>query len=421
MTMTLRYGRLSAVVGAATLALAGGSAPASAQDTDRLYGEVRTTSGEYYEGYIRWDRNEAGWWDLLDGSKALDADMLAWMSDLGPDERRDRSIEFLGVRVSWNDDDVPSSAQSGIRFGHIRTLRSLGDGEVLLTLRSGEEVELFGGATDLGTSNRGIEIEDSARGLIELRWRDLDRIEFRTVPAGAVAASTARLFGTARDRWGNRYTGFVSWDMDETLASDILDGEERGRDREVVFERIREIERLGSRGARVVLTDGAEMVLSGSNDVDSGHRGVQISDPALGQVDIPWRSFESIRFETVPDGLGGAETFDGGRRLVGTIETEDGERFTGTILWDGDEAWSWEILDGSWRGIEYDIEFGQIAAIVKRSSRSAEVTLVDGRTFELEGSNDVDRDNKGIVVEMDDGEAVLIDWDRFREVSFRNR
>ncbi len=44
------------------------------------------------------------------------------------------------------------------------------------------------------------------------------------------------------------------------------------------------------------------------------------------------------------------------------------------------------------------------------------MTLLDGRTFELEGSNDVDRDNKGIFVEQDDGSMVLVRWDDFDQM-----
>jgi hypothetical protein len=70
-------------------------------------------------------------------------------------------------------------------------------------------------------------------------------------------------------------------------------------------------------------------------------------------------------------------------------------------------------------GVTFDVEFGQIRSIRALGSRSAEVTLLDGRTFELEGSNDVNDDNKGIFVTMGDGDTVLIHWRDFRAVEFR--
>ena len=53
------------------------------------------------------------------------------------------------------------------------------------------------------------------------------------------------------------------------------------------------------------------------------------------------------------------------------------------------------------------------------------VTLVDGRSFELDESNDVDWDNKGIMVAPEGADASevsawrVVPWDEFREILFR--
>jgi hypothetical protein len=58
-------------------------------------------------------------------------------------------------------------------------------------------------------------------------------VEFMPSPAG-LEPTAARLFGTLEDRFGNQYTGWVSWDLDEILTTDILNGEDRrGRRREI--------------------------------------------------------------------------------------------------------------------------------------------------------------------------------------------
>ena len=38
-------------------------------ESGRLYGTLRTTDGEQFEGWIRWDKNEAFWDDILDATK----------------------------------------------------------------------------------------------------------------------------------------------------------------------------------------------------------------------------------------------------------------------------------------------------------------------------------------------------------------
>jgi hypothetical protein len=206
--------------------------------------------------------------------------------------------------------------------------------------------------------------------------------------------------------------------VDEILGSDVLDGVEDGHDREIPFDRIAAIERAGSSAARVVLQDGEELTLRGTNDVDDDNRGIAVSDPELGQVTVGWDEFDGLRFFPAPSGAGGYDDFDGGYGLWGTVETEDGERLTGWIRWDNDEAWSWELLDGEQADVDFDVEFGRIDRIARRGSWGCEVVLRDGRTFELEGSNDVDDRNKGIYLTPEDGDTMLVEWMDVREVTF---
>jgi len=393
------------------------------QEVDRIWGRVETQAGRVHEGYIRWDKNEGSWVDLLNGSKEIsqEAEDL-WEELSGDDRRHERVIEFLDIRISWDDRDFPSTAESGIRFGHLRRLIVLDDQTAEMELKSGQRVRLEGGSTDLGDDMRELLVEVPAGETVRLEWRDLDEIRFGPVPAAAARPEGTRLYGTVEDRWGDRHTGYISWDLDEILTTDILDGEENGRDREIPFGRISGIEKDLGR-ARVFLTDGTEMVLSNSNDVDDGHRGVQISDPGLGMVEVEWDEFTFVRFHE-PEADVAYDSFDGGQRLRGTVVDRDGKEFTGSILWDADEAYSWEILDGEHRDIVFDVEFGNIATIERDSSRGAIVTLRDGRVLQLEGSNDVNDENKGIFIQVDEEAGdrlsgwVRVSWDDFREIRF---
>jgi hypothetical protein len=402
------------------LILSAGGGHQEVQDDDRLYGRVVTAAGDVFEGYLRWDKNEGSWADVLDGTKDTpwesfrDAERLDRESSR---RARENSINILGLRISWSGDEevVPASSTSGIRFGHIHSLAVMGDDRALLTLKSGEEVELHGGATDLGDELRSLVVEDAQRGWVELRWADLDLVEFMAAPTGSSPPEGRRLRGTLRTRGGMEFTGLVSWDRDEILSTDVLDGEERGVEVEFPFSSIVAIERAGSSGARVVLSDGEEVMLRGSNDVDHGNRGIAISDPGLGQVEVRWDAFDEIAFHESLVESGGYDGFDGGHSLRGTVETEDGTLLTGWIRWDNDEASGWELLNGEDRGVTFEIEFAQIASIRRLGSWGCEVTLRDGRIFELEGSNDVDSGNKGIYINLDDEETVLVPWWDFRE------
>ncbi len=390
-----------------------------ADDSGRIYGEITTAEGDTFEGFIRWDKNEGSWVDILDATKELPK-RSTYKEARRKYRDRKATIEIFGITIGksgFRGSGWWSSAQLGIRFGHIMALEVVDDDAVLLTLKSGQEIELSGGSTDIGSGIREIIIEDEHEGEIELVWDDLETIEFMAAPSGLESNFGERLYGTLTTRRGDEYTGFVCWDVDELFPTDILDGDEKHRSRKIKFGKIASIERYSSSGAKVTLTNGNQMVLRGTNDVDDDNRGIVISDPGFGQVTVKWDEFDRLDFTKAPHQVRYQE-FDGGRRLTGTVYTEDGDSYTGTIRWDDDEEYTWEILNGDYRDVEFDIELGLIKSIEKRSRSSSIVTVRDDRSFRLRGSNDVDEDNKGIFVTLPDGDEVEIEWEDFDRLEF---
>jgi hypothetical protein len=181
-------------------------------------------------------------------------------------------------------------------------------------------------------------------------------------------------------------------------------------------------------------------------DVSDRNDGIHISDPSLGLVDVDWEDLENVDFHP-PDVPIGWDVFDGGQHLRGTVMTADSSAFTGWIRWDGDEAYSWELLDGrSSDGLGFDIELGHVDSIerILRAAvevtmgttgvrvdtpitEGARITLRDGREFELGDSNDVDESNHGVFVlpfeggeDPEDEEAVWVrvTWEDFVSVTF---
>jgi len=378
--------------------------------SDRIYGRVLTMDGGEYEGFIRWDRNEGSWADLLDASKDITAERLSA-------HRRDRKIKVFGLNFSVGR-GMGSTVQSGIRFGHIQRIEVLDDDAALIITKSGEEIEFGAGATDLGDNLRALVIEDPVQGTIELEWRDLDIIEFMTAeaPRGFEPAGR-RLFGTLLTRAGDDFSGYITWDLDEIYTSDILDGENEGVDLEIPFGEIARIERFSDHAARVVLRSGEEMTLSGTNDVDGRNNGISVSDPKLGQVLVQWGEFEAVAFHGVDDHAE-YSAFDGGYKLQGTVVDVDGDEYTGFVRWDNDEAYSWEMLNGSYNGAEFHVEFGNIARISKQSSQGVEVELFGGDIYRLRDSNDVDSGNRGIFVIDESGDIAMVEWSDFASVFF---
>lgn len=410
--------RISALILVLVLVFA---AVALADSSGRIYGRILTVEGDEFEGLIRWDKNEGSWVDILNGTKELPerSDSRSGRSRRKKYGERKSSIEIFGIKLGYSSTSFSwsSSASSGIRFGHIKMMEVIGDDEVRLTLKSGKEVELSGGSTDIGDNVREIIIEDRDEGEIELVWDDIESIEFEQADKNLESNYGERLYGTLTTRRGDEFTGFVCWDMDELFVTDILDGKHKGRRRKIKFGKIASIERYSSSGANVILRNGDELLLRGTNDVNDRNSGIVISDPGFGQVIVEWDEFASLEFGEAPSPVA-YDAFDGGKALRGTVFTEDGESYSGRIIWDRDEEYSWEILDGEFRKVQFDIEFGLIKELKKKGYRATEVTVLDGRTFRLRGSNDVDESNKGIIIILADGEEVEVEWDDFDRLEF---
>jgi hypothetical protein len=378
----------------------------------RICGVIHTRDGDTFEGPIRWDKNEAFWDDILDGIKER--------KGRHDGRRREKHIEIFGIRINWDEHVEESKGSCGIKFGHISSLERRSRNRAILRLKSGEKVTFYGYSTDVGSGVREIVIDDFEEGEIVLDWGDLDEIEFKECEKAGT--QERRLYGQVETRHGETFKGFICWDVDELFESDILDGEEKGRTRKIPFRRIAAIERRSRSSAWVYLKKEDQMKLSGTNDVDSGNRGIAVLDPYFGQVTVEWEDFDRCDFlEGGEEFLKTYDEFDGGYQLYGIVYDEDGESYEGYIRWDDDETQSWEILDGEYRGIEVDVEFAQIESIERRSSNAAEITLRNGSSFKLEDSNDVNDENRGIFITTEDGKEIELDWYDFDKVVFKKK
>jgi hypothetical protein len=206
-------------------------------DSGRIYGKITTVDGDVYEGLIRWDKNEGSWCDILNGDKE---------SHRSHGSERRETVRIFGITIGerW-DSDGGDNVQSGICFGHIKTLEPLRGDAARLELKSGEKVRLEGGSTDLGDEIRGIVVEDAKEGEVELDWDEIEKVELSQGPADLPSTFGDRLYGTLTTRAGDEYTGWVGWDLDELFAKDVLDGEykDQGPVRQDQIDRAARLER----------------------------------------------------------------------------------------------------------------------------------------------------------------------------------
>jgi hypothetical protein len=178
------------------------------------------------------------------------------------------------------------------------------------------------------------------------------------------------------------------------------------------FGDLKSIEVTGRSKLDITLKDGSKIKLGdGSNDVGAT---VKVLDSDLGIVELNWNRIERIEFMKTPNKL--ENVF--GERLYGTVETRNGI-FTGIVQWDHDERVSTDELDGETEDGDFSIKFGKIKSIENKGNESL-VSLLSGRELTLDGTNDVDDGNRGIIVTVEDLGRVDIPWEEFIKVSFNH-
>jgi hypothetical protein len=171
------------------------------------------------------------------------------------------------------------------------------------------------------------------------------------------------------------------------------------------FGDIKSISITGRESVNLELKTGKFINLSGgSNDVGNL---VWIMDHELGLLKIDWNRIDVVNFyspEKQP-----VENF--GEPIYGKITTTIGE-FTGFIQWDHDERLLQDKLDGVSRDGDIDIPFTKISKIRKEENGSR-ITLLSGRSLLLKSSNDVSRNNRGIIVTIPNVGRIDFTWKHF--------
>lgn len=177
------------------------------------------------------------------------------------------------------------------------------------------------------------------------------------------------------------------------------------------FGNIKEMRMINDDEVVIKLKNGGEIrVEDDGNDI--GEK-VQVMDPELGIINVDWDNIDRIEFMPTPAKL--SQTF--GMPLYGTVEGVRKEKYTGFIVWDNDERLTTDKLDGDSEDGDVSLEFKDITSIEKRGRGSVVITK-SGRELYLTGSNDVNDENRGILIVSPEVGVVRFKWDAFRKVTF---
>jgi hypothetical protein len=371
-----------------------------------MYAKVHTDKTTY-TGPIRWGSDEVFWSDLFNASKGKNS-----YAKYVPAEEENKSFDWTFSSI-W--EDKATTHQFTCQFGNIKEIVPMGS-DALLKLKNGTELHLDGsGYSDIGTK---VQIIDEELGVVSIAWDKIKRVEFLPTPK-LERVFGLPLYGTVEGTRREKFTGFILWDNDERVLSDKLDGDSNEGDVALPFSNIASIMKDGD-GSEVTLKSGRKLFLKGSNDVNSENRGVWVVNPDYGIIKFSWKSFKNVTFSEAPGSGVAYDQYTSPKAMLATVSLLDGKSVTGSIIYDIDETFDFELIEGKENDVEYSIPLRNIKRITPKNFDYSQLELVSGQTILLGGMRDVSEGNSGLLVfTKEKKDPVYIPWKKVDEIKFQ--
>jgi hypothetical protein len=260
--------------------------------------------------------------------------------------------------------------------------------------------------------------------------------------APVLASDVGYIYGRIETVDGEKYQGQLRWGDEESFWDDLFNADkaenenlalvdrntlERIRSRHweswfflgahdpslthsfaVRFGDLRRLEIQGGSDVIAEFRNGDELPLhGGSNDI--GAR-ITVVDAKFGTREVRWNRIRSIEFMDTPSQL---QARLPGEPIYGTVKSGRYD-FTGRIQWDNDETLTSDKLDGDVLGDREHIPFADITTI-RKHRHGALVKLKTGEELYMTGTNDVNGDNRGVIVIVPGLGSVKVGWEDFDE------
>lgn len=395
-----------------------------AQSSETLiYGTITTIDDMTYTGQIRWGKEEAFWSDHLNVGRTENENLDLLSRDVrdqveGANNKEESSLHIMWVPVykrSWYNEKRSLTHRFVCRFGDVQSLKITGRNKAMITLRNGETIDADGsGFNDIGTE---IIIVDQEMGEIKLDWDRIHKVDFSEAPGKLQCQWGEPLYGMVNTKAG-AFEGYVIWDMHERLSADKLDGNTDDGRLGIEFENISKIVNNGN-SSMVTMKSGRELDMSGTNDVNKQNKGIVVVMQNGSRVKIAWDEFKSVEFAKKPafDGMAYSD-FQNQKEIKGSLTTSNGNTMKGPILFDMDERFDFEMIQGTRENIDYFIPISLVESIAPRNHEYSFVQIKGGEKLLLGSSQDLTDKNHGVLVFTDKANPQYVAWKEVEKVTF---
>ncbi len=379
-----------------------------------IYGKITLKSGAQYQGQIRWGNEEALWDDIFESAKyERPMQNLLTRDEARRIRRRTEEFEF-GFMALWEDKTPNQSFAFRCYFGHIRSLKAQKNNVVLLTLKNEQGIRLrINRGGDLDTD---ITIFDQGKGRRRFGFDEIETIVFQETPKNYNCPLGVPIYGRVSTTMG-AFEGFITWDMEECLGNDKISGKDNGKKIDLAFGNIQTL-KARRNGSMITLKNGRALFLNEHDDVGPGNHGITVRGLHLGQVSIAWKNFISAAFMKPQLPPPAYDYFKAPQLLAGTVYLNNGSTLKGQLIYDLDEIYDVEFLNGDNSEYKYSVPFSYVKKIEPQNDKFAAVYLNDESQLLLGNNSDVTIRNHGLIVRPLAGRAEYLEWKDIKHIDF---
>ena len=365
----------------------------NAQNGDEyIYGTLVTKSNERYTGFMRWGKEELAWHDVFNSVKIEDKH-AGYRSHESEDKSLWKDFSW-NISSIWEDKYRETSHTFACLFGDIRSIYPKSGSKLELELKNGTVLKLEGGSNDVGGV---ILVEDYELGLVKISWSKIKSIHFEQAPYLYEPPFGDLIYGKVYTYRKGVLEGFIKWDLDERAGHDIINGYTSEGEQEIEFRHVKAI-RKHENGCYITLNSGREFFIKGTNDVNSGNRGIAVYNHDVGRIEISWKEFKKL--EIIKNRKKGPSynDFNPPMGILAKVRTFDDQEHKGLIVYDIDEKWEIELIDGDDDYVKYQIPFRNVKSIYPKNKSYSIVYLKNGDQLLLGERQDVSGNNDGLLL-----------------------
>ncbi len=384
-----------------------------------IYGTLVKANGQEVTGTIRWGDQETFLSDIFNGKKTA---TVGW--DILTDDQQDE-VESLQPGPKANIGDLQITFKSffgkeveppfyNVPFGAIQRIDVDNKNDTFTaTLHDGTQIIITESTNDLTDEINVLTPEGQTS---EYDLDDLTAVVFSKAPE-RYSTFGEGIYGVVTSDLGT-FSGRIMWDKDERLTSEELDGSENGEDYEIKFTDIRSIEKQGN-ASKVVLRDNKELLLTGTNDVNNGNRGIWIDHPDLGRIEVHWSQFKKLVIQEVDVNWMDFDDYKNTTRpLSAQVTLEDGQSWLSKpLIFDLNQQSSAEMLYVEVDKANRQIPLHTIKSMQRLNDHSVELTFKDGSKKIAYGNRSVSFESNGLITN-EDGKQQWTRWLDVKSLSF---